>query len=84
MTDEDQKVAEVNQAMQEACLPSETISKFSRACLLQLSDGGYVDAASIKSAQRPDLERCGLLPAKVGLLLSALEKGEFHWLTEGK
>ena len=77
----DAEVAEkVREAMREAKLPEETIGAFSRSDLLKMHRvGGYTASIFIRNAQRSGLEKCGLTPALVDHMVSALEKqrGEY-------
>ena len=77
----DAEVAEmVREAMRETKLPEETIEAFSQSDLLKMHGiGGYTTALFIRNAQRAGLEKCGLTPALVDLLVSAIERqrGEY-------
>ena len=70
----DERDAEVvRESMRKAKLRADVIAEFSVSDLLKLHRQGYTSALRIKAAQRPDLEKCNLVPALVGLLLMAVE-----------
>ena len=73
---EDAEVAKmVREAMREAKLSEETIEAFSQSDLSKMHRfGGYTTALFIKNDQRAGLEKCGLTPALVDHMVSALER----------
>ena len=68
----------VSEALRQVGL-SKIIDEFDVAELLKLHKGGYTTPTRIKAAKQAGLEKSGLLPALVDLLLDTLsQQGEFN------
>ena len=69
----------VSEALRQAGLSKKIIDEFDVAALLKLHEGGYTSSTRIKAAKQAGLDKSGLLPALVDLLLDTLSQlGELN------